>query len=91
MQTQKNPQPVAAGAAGHFKTIALDSTTTSEEIQRTPSDAEREREIERLYQQLIVAETPQAARDTWVAYKRAIAARSPEQVIRIERERGLAQ
>lgn len=91
MQTKKNPRPVAAGSAGHFKAIIAKSTTSSAEIQRTASDAEHEREIERLCQKLVVAETPQAMRVIWVACKDAIASRSPEQVMRMERERGLAQ
>jgi len=53
------------------------------------TDAERERNIEKRYQWLIHANTPEQRREMWKAYRQAINSRSRQQIERMESERGL--
>jgi len=53
------------------------------------SDKAREARIELARLRLMAAETQEERSAAWVEIKREVAARSPEQVLRMEEERGL--
>ena len=57
---------------------------------RIDQDTLREERIEEYRQQMIDAKTTADAMHYWRCMRREIAMRSPEQVARMERERGLA-
>lgn len=52
-------------------------------------DAARESRLDGLRIQFLTARSPDQRRELWAAIKREISARSPAQVDRMERERGL--
>jgi hypothetical protein len=53
------------------------------------TDSAREAEIERLGNQMVEASTLSARHSLWLQMRELILHRSPEQVARMERERGL--